>query len=135
MSQNKYESLRETKEAEWCGRKITVKEVMVSDIIELQKANSKEEAKEKIDDSLSSTEGVVEQLKNLCKTTTGLDLMEVLEYPPSKIKKLILLVESVNEDFFWITGCFGLTKKTIRAALENIVRNHVTMASLNLFKS
>ena len=104
-----FDELRKTDTIEWCGRKLTLKEVIVTDLISLESLSEKASAKKEVDDSLSNQDAFLDQVKEITKIATGLDLQELLKYPPSKIKQLILEVEKLNEDFFWIISNKNIT--------------------------
>ena len=130
-----FDELRKTDTIEWCGRKLTLKEEIVTDLISLESLSDKGSEKKEVNDSLSNQDAFLEQLKEITQIATGLDLQELLKYPPSKIKQLILEVEKLNEDFFWIMACAGITKDIIRNTLSQIFRQYASIRSLSLFRS
>ena len=96
-----YDELRKPKKISWCGKEIELKEITVTDLISLESLNKEKASEgEDVEDSLSNQDALIEQIKEVAKTATGLELDEILRHPPSHIKKLILEVENLNEDFF-----------------------------------
>ena len=124
--------LRITKEIEWAGTKVTLKEIKMSEVIHLlpeealEKVPGGKEQKEKTA-NLGET---IQQLSDIVKLATGFDLAEIMVQPPSQIKILMIELEEVNAAFFWIAGCFGIDKISIKTILRGLIQKEIATLSL-----
>lgn len=121
---------RKFEEIEWCGKKIKVQELVMTDILHLTGMGEEQQANsEEVQNALEGS-NAFDQIKEIAKIATGLEVKEIISQPPSKIKELMIALERVNADFFWIANCFGIDKAVIRKILRDQVQDRIRRAQL-----